>query len=275
MHVRVGHSPDPDDAFMFWAIAAGRVDTDGFSIEGVPADIETLNGWAREGRLEVTALSVGAYPFVQSRYALLPHGASLGIGYGPVVVARSDCAVADLAGRRVAVPGALTTAYLTARLCLPPFEPVQLPFDEVLRAVQAGDVDAGVVIHEGQLTYRREGLALVVDLGAWWQGETGLPLPLGANAIRRDLGDDAGRRLSRVLHAAIESGLEHREEALAYARGFGRGIAPEENDRFVALYVNDRTRDYGADGRRAVAELLRRGAAIGAFPAEVELAFLD
>ena len=275
MHVRVGHSPDPDDAFMFWAIATGRVDADGFEIEGVPADIETLNGWAREGRLEVTALSVGAYPFVQDRYALLPHGASLGEGYGPVVVAREELDPTVLEGRRVAVPGPLTTAFLVARLALPPFEPVHLPFDAIMDAVAAGTVDAGVVIHEGQLTYAEQGLHRVLDLGAWWTSETGLPLPLGANAVRRDLGDDVATRLSRVLLASIEAGLEHRDEALRYALDFGRGIEAADNDRFVAMYVNERTRDYGPDGREAVAELLRRGAAIGAFDRPVTLTFLS
>lgn len=259
---------------MFWAIAAGRVDADGFEIEGVPADIETLNGWARVGRLEVTALSVGAYPFVQDRYALLPHGASLGDGYGPVVVARERLDADALAGRLVAVPGPLTTAFLVARLALPGFEPVHLPFDSIMDAVASGAVDAGVVIHEGQLTYAEHGLERVLDLGAWWTAETGLPLPLGANAVRRDLGGDVAGRLSRVLHASIELGLEHRGEALDYALGFGRGIAPTANDRFVAMYVNERTRDYGPDGREAVAELLRRGAAIGAFEGPVTLTFL-
>lgn len=273
VHVRVGHSPDPDDAFMFWAIEAGRVDTDGLRIEGVPADIETLNGWALEGRLEVTALSVGAYPFVQDRYALLPHGASLGDGYGPVVVAREAREPASLAGRRIAVPGPMTTAFLVARLALPAFDPVHLPFDAIMEAVTSGAVDAGVVIHEGQLTYAEHGLARVLDLGAWWLSETGLPLPLGANAVRRNLGDDVAERLSRVLRASIEVGLDHREEALRYALRFGRGIAPGTGDQFVAMYVNERTRDYGPEGREAVAELLRRGAAIGAFDRPVALTF--
>jgi 1,4-dihydroxy-6-naphthoate synthase len=265
--VRVGHSPDPDDAFMFWAIAEGRVDTRGLEIEGVPADIETLNGWALEGRLEATALSVGAYPYVASRYALLPHGASLGDGYGPVVIARSPLPPEALAGRPVAVPGRLTTAYLVARLALPPFEPVQLPFDRIMEAVKDGRADAGVVIHEGQLTWSEEGFERVLDLGRWWHAESGLPLPLGANAIRRDLDGDVGSRLSEVLRDGIDAGLAHRAEALAYAKTFGRGITDAENDQFVGMYVNDMTRDYGARGRAAVDELLRRGAAIGAFDA--------
>lgn len=265
MPIRVGHSPDPDDAFMFWAIEAGRIDTRGLEIEGVPADIETLNGWALEGRLEVTALSVGAYPHVRDRYALLPHGASLGDGYGPVVVARDAIEPADLDGARIAVPGRLTTAFLAARLALPSFEPVHTAFDAIMDDVAAGAVDAGVVIHEGQLTYAAAGLVKVLDLGAWWLAETGLPLPLGANAIRRDLPTDVAPRLSMVLHEAIEAGLEHRDEALAYAKRFGRGISDAANDRFVGMYVNEMTRDYGPRGRAGVDELLRRGAAIGAF----------
>jgi 1,4-dihydroxy-6-naphthoate synthase len=272
--LRVGHSPDPDDAFMFWAIAERRVDTRGLEIEGIPADIETLNGWALEGRLEATALSVGAYPHVAARYALLPHGASLGDGYGPVVIAREPLPPEALAGRPVAVPGELTTAFLVARLALPAFEPVQLPFDRVMAAVREGRADAGVVIHEGQLTWSGEGFERVLDLGRWWHGETGLPLPLGANAIRRDLDPDVAVRLSEVLRDGIEAGLAHREEALRYAKAFGRGISDDDNDRFVGMYVNEMTRDYGPRGRAAVDELLRRGAAIGAFalPAEVDYA---
>jgi 1,4-dihydroxy-6-naphthoate synthase len=270
--LRVGHSPDPDDAFMFWAIASGRVDMRGLELEQHARDIETLNALALEGELEITALSAGAYPYVAETYALLPHGASLGDGYGPVVVTRAPVAPAALAGARVAVPGRLTTAFLVARLALPAFEPVHVGFDAVMDEVRSGRVDAGVVIHEGQLTYAREGLSLVLDLGAWWLEETGLPLPLGANAIRRDLGADVIRRASAVLRDAIEAGLAHREEALAYAHGFGRGIAAGENDRFVEMYVNDLTRDYGERGRAAVSELYARGAAAGllARPATVD-----
>jgi 1,4-dihydroxy-6-naphthoate synthase len=265
MRVRVGHSPDPDDAFMYWAIAAGRVDTRGHDFEQVVADIETLNGWALEGRLEVTALSAGAYPHVRDRYDLLPHGASLGDGYGPVVVAREPLEPAALAGRRVAVPGRLTSAFLVARLALPAVVAVLVRFDEVLDRVAAGDVDAGVVIHEGQLGWQDAGLSLVVDLGAWWLAVTGLPLPLGAVAIRRDLPADVAAEVSAVLLEAIDAGLANRPEALAYAQDFGRGIDAETNDRFVGMYVNDLTRDFGPRGREGIAELIRRGSAIGAF----------
>jgi 1,4-dihydroxy-6-naphthoate synthase len=269
MRLRVGHSPDPDDAFMFWAIASGRVDTRGLEVEGVPADIETLNGWATEGRLEATALSVGAYPYVCDRYALLPHGASLGDGYGPVVVAREAFPPERLAGRPVAVPGRMTTAFLVARLALPAFVPLQVPFDRVLEEVVEGRAAAGVVIHEGQLTYADHGLVRIVDLGAWWLAETGLPLPLGATAVRRDLDAAVAETLSTVMREAIDAGLANRAEALRYARGFGRGISDEANERFVGMYVNGMTRAYGARGRAAVDELLRRGAASGAVPAAV------
>ncbi|MFM7551589.1 MAG: menaquinone biosynthesis family protein [Actinomycetota bacterium] len=274
MHVRVGHSPDPDDAFMVWAIAERALDLRGLEIELVPADIQTLNAWAAEGRLEATALSVGAYPGVQDVYRLLGHGASLGEGYGPVVIAREPLTPDRLAGMRVAVPGPQTTAYLTARLALPAFEPVQLDFERIMAAVASGDVAAGVVIHEGQLTWEQEGFSRVLDLGAWWEGETGMPLPLGAVAVRRDLPEDRAVDLSAVLKEAVAVGMEHREEALAYAIEYGRGIAPDLNDRFVAMYVNDLTLDYGERGRAAVAALLERGHAAGLVPGPVRLDFL-
>ncbi|MGA0121422.1 MAG: menaquinone biosynthesis family protein [Gaiellales bacterium] len=274
MQVRVGHSPDPDDAFMVWAIAERAFDLRGFEIELVPADIQTLNAWAAEGRLEATAMSVGAYPGVQDRYRLLGHGASLGEGYGPVVIAREPTAPADLAGSRVAVPGPQTTAFLSARLALPAFEPVQLDFERIMEAVRAGEVAAGVVIHEGQLTWQQEGFSRVLDLGAWWEGETGLPLPLGAVAMRRDVPEDRAADLSAVLREAVAVGMGHREEALAYAIEYGRGIAPELNDRFVAMYVNELTLDYGERGRAAVRALLERGEAAGLVPGPVRLDFL-
>ncbi len=276
MNVRVGHSPDPDDAFMVWAIAERALDLRGFEIELVPADIQTLNTWAAEGRLEATAMSVGAYPGVQDRYRLLGHGASLGEGYGPVVIAQTQLAPADLVGKRVAVPGAQTTAFLTARLALPEFEAVQVDFAGIMDAVESGDCTAGVVIHEGQLTWEQEGFKRVLDLGAWWEGETGgMPLPLGAVAMRRDVPEDRAIELSAVLKEAVAVGMQNREQALAYAIRYGRGIAPELNDRFVAMYVNDLTLDYGERGRRAVAALLERGAAAGLLPSSVRLDFLD
>jgi 1,4-dihydroxy-6-naphthoate synthase len=260
--IRLGHSPDPDDAFMFYALAEELIPTDGFRFEHVLRDIETLNDWAREGRLEVTALSVHAYAYLSDRYRLLPHGASMGERYGPIVVARGDLDPGALPGLRVAVPGRLTSAFLQLQLAVGRIEePLITPFDRILDVVAAGDADAGLVIHEGQLTYERQGLRSVLDLGEWWDELTGgLPLPLGANAVRRDLDEgDTLPRLSRLLRDSIAYGLEHRQGALAHAERFGRGLDRGLADRFVGMYVNDRTLDYGDDGRAAVSELLRRG----------------
>jgi 1,4-dihydroxy-6-naphthoate synthase len=274
VRIRLGHSPDPDDAFMFWGLASGQVDPHGFEFEHVLADIQTLNEWALEGRMEVTALSLHAYPFVQERYALLPHGASIGAGYGPIVVARTPLSKEELANVRISVPGRMTTAFLVLRLYLGDFEYRETPFDRILDQVAEGRSEAGLLIHEGQLTYASRGLEKVVDLGEWWLGETGLPLPLGVNAARRDLGDDALRELSAVLAESIRAGLENRDDALVYAAQFGRGLDPELTDRFVGMYVNELTRDYGDDGRRAVRELLARGEAAGAFSAPVQVEFV-
>jgi 5,8-dihydroxy-2-naphthoate synthase len=272
--IRLGHSPDPDDAFMFWGLASGQVDPRGFEFEHVLADIQTLNEWALEGRLEVTALSLHAYPFVQQRYALLPHGASMGSGYGPIVVAREPLSREQLAGTRISVPGRMTTAFLVLRLCLGEFDYREAPFDRILDQVVEGHADAGLLIHEGQLTYGLRGLEKVIDLGEWWLLETGLPLPLGVNAARRDLGEDALREVSAVLEESIRTGLSNRREALAYAGQFGRGLDAELTDRFVGMYVNELTCDYGDEGRAAVQELLRRGDAIGAFPEPVRVEFV-
>jgi 1,4-dihydroxy-6-naphthoate synthase len=272
--IRLGHSPDPDDAFMFWGLASGRVDPRGFEFEHVLADIQTLNEWALEGRLEVTAISLHAYPHVQQHYALLPHGASMGSGYGPVVVAREPMSREQLGGVRISVPGEMTTAFLVLRMYLGDFEYGEAPFDRILDQVREGQADAGLLIHEGQLTYDGLGLHKVVDLGEWWLLETGLPLPLGVNAARRDLGEDVLRELSSVLEASIRAGLDNREEALSYAGGFGRGLDAELTDRFVGMYVNELTCDYGDEGRAAVQELLRRGEAIGASPEPVRVDFV-
>jgi 5,8-dihydroxy-2-naphthoate synthase len=270
----VGHSPDPDDAFMYWALTRDLVDTRGHGFEQVLGDIQTLNQWARAGRLEVTAISLAAYPFVQEDYALLPHGASIGSGYGPVVVAREALAREELAGLEIAVPGALTTAFLALRLVLGDFRYRELPFDEIPEEVAAGRAQAGLLIHEGQLTFEDYGLVKVLDLGEWWLLETGLPLPLGVNVARRDLGDGVLSDVSAVLREAIQCGLDHRAEALEYALEFGRGIDAAVADRFVSMYVNELTQDYGDEGRKAVTELLRRGEALGAFPAPVHLDFV-
>jgi 1,4-dihydroxy-6-naphthoate synthase len=258
--IRIGHSSDPDDAFMVWALATGAIDMRGFELELVPADIQTLNEWALAGRLEVTALSAAAYPRVHDRYALLPHGASIGAGYGPIVVTRGAKRPAELRELEIVVPGTLTTAFLVLRLALGgPFAYRTLDFRQILEEVRDGRAEAGLLIHEGQLTYAREGLAKSLDLGEWWSAETGLPLPLGVNVVRRDV--ERIEELADVIGASIESGLAHRDEALAYARQFGRGLDESLANRFVDMYVNELTQDYGAVGRRAFAELMRRAGA--------------
>jgi 1,4-dihydroxy-6-naphthoate synthase len=264
VEIRVGHSPDPDDAFMYWALTTDLVDTRGFTFEQVLADIETLNQWARAARLEVTAISLAAYPFVQQDYALLPHGASIGAGYGPIVVAREPLSLDDLRDREIVVPGALTTAFLTLRLALGDFPYRELAFEQIPAEIASGRGDVGLLIHEGQLTFADLGLHKALDLGEWWLLETGLPLPLGVNVARRDV--PRLGVLSHVLHDAITCGLDNRAEALEYALRFGRGIDDAVADRFIGMYVNELTRDYGAEGRAAVEELLRRGEEIGAFP---------
>ena len=274
MLVRLGHSPDPDDAFMFWALAEGRVDMGEFEFELVHADIQTLNGWALDARLEVTAISLGTYPLVQDSYVLLPHGASIGSGYGPVLVAREPLALDDLRDVEIVVPGRMTTGFLVLRLMLGhEFSYRELPFDRIIDEVKGGGADAGLVIHEGQLTNASEGLTKVADLGEWWLLETGLPLPLGVNVARRDLGD-ALPALSNVLMESIRAGLAARREALEYAMLFGRGLDAALADRFVGMYVNDYTCDFGDEGRAAVRELLRRGQEVGLFegPADVDFA---
>ena len=259
---------------MFWAIAAGTIDTRGFEFEQVLQDIQTLNEWALHGRLEVTAISLHAYPFVQDRYALLPHGASIGSGYGPVLVAREPLSFEQLRFAEIVVPGRMTTAFLATRLALGEFAHRELPFDRILDEVSSGRADAGLVIHEGQLTYEADGLHKVLDLGEWWLHETGLPLPLGVNVARRDVGDRLSE-LSAVLLDSIQAGLANRREAMRYAMRFGRGIDAATADQFVGMYVNEMTCDYGDEGRQAVEELLRRGDAIGAFPDPVRLDYVS
>src|SRR5512133_3156111 len=257
---------------MFWALAEGRIDAGDFEFEHILRDIQTLNEGALEGRLEVTAISLHAYPFVQDNYVLLPHGASMGFGYGPIVVAREDV---DLSDVEIAIRGRMTTAFLTLGLFLGgPFRYRVVPFDRIMNEVVSGEADAGLLIHEGQLTYAASGLHKVIDLGEWWLEETGLPLPLGANVARRDLGPDVLPELSDVLAESIRAGLDNRERALEYALQFGRGLDDELADRFVAMYVNELTEDYGEEGRRAVRELLRRGEEIGAFTEPVRVEFV-
>lgn len=276
MIIRVGHSPDPDDAFMFYALARGKIETGRYRFDHELVDIETLNRRALGGELELTAVSIHAYAYLTDRYVLCRCGASIGDGYGPMVLAPEKRSLAELRGAAIAVPGTLTTAYLALRLAMPGgFEHVVVPFDEIIDAVAAGAhqgrrVDAGLVIHEGQLTYAQSHLALVADLGQWWMDETGLPLPLGANAIRKDLGPEVIRDVHRLLLASIRYGLDHRGEALDYALAFGRQLDRRQADRFVGMYVNEWTLDFGPRGEQSVAELLRRGHAAGAIPNPVE-----
>jgi 1,4-dihydroxy-6-naphthoate synthase len=273
--IRLGHSPDPDDAFMFWALTDDRVDTRGFEFEHVLKDIQTLNEWALEGKLEVTAISLHSYPHVQDRYVLLPHGASMGSGYGPIVVAPKALALEQLHEVEIAVPGKMTTAFLVLRMVLGEFRYRVVPFDEILDEVRSGRAAAGLLIHEGQLTYGDSGLEKCIDLGEWWLLETGLPLPLGANVARRDIGEERLRDLSTVLRDSIQAGLDNRREAMSYAMRYGRGLDEGLADRFVGMYVNDYTCDYGDEGRLAVNELLSRAERLGVYEHPVRVEFVE
>lgn len=274
--VRIAHSPDSDDAFMFYALTQGVLDTDGLQIEHALSDIESLNQAAFQGTYEVTALSIHGYAHLADRYALMPSGASMGDGYGPLVVAREEGSREGLAGRTVAIPGELTSAHLALRLWQPEVETAIVPFDRILDVVRDGEYDAGVVIHEGQLTFGDEGLTAIVDLGAWWKADTGLPLPLGGNGIRRDLDPDLTRRMCRLLRQSIDYALDHRQEALDFALSYARGLEDdrERSDRFVGMYVNEWTRDWGDAGRRAVQLFLDRGYQAGVIPSRVTADFL-
>ncbi len=276
-HLLLGHSPDPDDAFMFYALARGRIDTGGWTFEHVLQDIQALNERALLGELHITAISIHAYPRVADRYALTACGCSMGDGYGPLVVTREPCTVENLAGTTIAVPGELTTAFLVLNLLLGRgrFRHRVMRFDRILESVAAGEVDAGLIIHEGQLTFRRQRLHRVVDLGQWWREQTGLPLPLGGNAIRRDLGPAAMSEVAGILKRSIQFSLNHRNEAIEYALEFARDMDRELADRFVGMYVNDWTVDCGRVGRRAVAELLRRGAEAGCVAQPSDIDFID
>ncbi len=274
--IRVAHSPDSDDAFMFYALATGKIDTGDLEFRHELQDIETLNRRALAGELEVTAVSIHAYAYLADKYLLLPHGASMGEGYGPRLVAREALTPAQLRGRTVAVPGLLTSAYLALRLFQPEVETVVVPFDQIMEHVAAGKADVGLLIHEGQLTYRDHGRQRIADLGEWWAGETGgLPLPLGGNAIRRDLGPELISRISLVLRESIAYGLENRRAALDHARSYGRGLDEAQTDEFVGMYVNPRTLDYGPDGREAVQLFLDRGYEAGIIPHRVPVHFAD
>ena len=275
MEIRIAHSPDSDDAFMFYALAADKLPTGEYHFSHYLEDIETLNRKALKGEYEVTALSIHAYAYVADRYALLPSGASMGDRYGPIVVSCEAWSPQELRGRRVAVPGTMTTAYLALRLFQPDFIPVVMSFDQIMGAVERREVDAGLLIHEGQLTYQQSGLHKVLDLGEWWHDRTGLPLPLGGNGIRRDLGPERIQEISRLIKESIRYALDHRQEALDHALRYARGLNPREADRFVSMYVNQRTLDYGEDGRRAVNLLLEEAYAGGLIPHPIRAEFSD
>jgi 5,8-dihydroxy-2-naphthoate synthase len=271
--VRVAHSPDSDDAFMFYALAAGKIDTEGLRYVHELQDIETLNQRALHGELEVTAVSIHAYAHLADRYMLLPHGASMGDRYGPRLVAREPKSRTQVRGARIAIPGPLTSAFLALRLYEPEFVAIPTPFDQIEDAVLDGAVDLGLLIHEGQLTYGERGLHLIADLGEWWYGETGLPLPLGGNVVRKDLGPALIARISRHLRASIAYALAHRADALDHAMRYARGLDRQDADVFVGMYVNEMTLDYGEAGRRAVRLFLERGVAAGIVPGPVSVEF--
>jgi len=275
LDLKLAHSPDSDDAFMFYALATSKIRSESLRFTHVLEDIQTLNEKARTAVYDITAVSFHAYAFLAEHYVLLPCGASFGDGYGPIVVGHGHLSAGGLRGKRVAIPGKMTSAYLALLLYERKLQTVVMPFDEILERVAAGEADAGVVIHEGQLTYSLAGLNKWVDLGEWWQSETRLPLPLGGNVIRRALGPAVIREATRLLRESIQYGLDHREEALLYATQFSRGLDPSAADRFIAMYVNDWTLDYGERGQRAVQLLLDRGFEAGILPARVQAEFAD
>jgi len=273
--IHLAHSPDSDDAFMFYALADGQIDTQGIDYVHELQDIETLNRRALRGELDVTAVSIHAYAYLSDRYALLPHGASMGDGYGPMLVSLKPTTREQIAGKRIAVPGMMTSAYLALRLYQPDFVPVVVAFDQIEEAVLRGDVGAGLIIHEGQLTYRDKGLHLIADMGAWWLQKTGLPLPLGGNVIRKDMPRDVQRKVSRHLRESIAYGLDHRKNALDHAMRYARDLDRDKADTFVGMYVNDWTLDYGERGREAIRLFLEEGVKSGVITRPVTVEFID
>lgn len=273
--ITVAHSPDSDDAFMFYGLATGKLTTDGIKFEHTLKDIQTLNEDAKQGIYDVTAISFHAYAYVADKYALLPHGASIGDNYGPIVVSKEPREASDIGSMKIAVPGELTSAYLALRIYNQDFQHVVMPFDEIIDAVQKGEVDAGLLIHEGQLYYKQIGLDKVLDLGEWWHEKTNLPLPMGGNVIRRDLGKDLMREVSKHLYSSIVYSMENREDALQYAMQFARDMQPELADRFVAMWVNDLTLDYGERGRKAVKKLLDEGHKAGIIKHKAKVDFVE
>lgn len=272
--ITVAHSPDSDDAFMFYGLATNKLVTEGLKFEHTLKDIQSLNEDAKNGVFDVTAISFHAYAYVADKYALLPHGASIGDKYGPIVVSKEPRNAADIGSMKIAVPGEMTSAYLALRLYNKDFEHVVIPFDEIIDEVKSGRVDAGLLIHEGQLFYNQMGLDKVLDLGEWWHEKTGLPLPMGGNVIRRDLGKEMMEKVSKHLHASIVYSMDNREDALAYAMQFARDMEPALADRFVAMWVNDLTLDYGDRGREAVKRLLAEGHKAGIIPHKVKVDFV-
>ncbi|MGB2898338.1 MAG: MqnA/MqnD/SBP family protein [Candidatus Acidiferrum sp.] len=275
VEIKLAHSPDSDDAFMFYALATHKLPTPGFKYTHVLADIQSLNDAALTETYDVTAISFAAYPALRDKYILLDCGASFGEGYGPIVVSNKALKPTELAGKRIGVPGLKTSAYLTLKLFESDFEPVVMPFDKIIDAVQNNLVEAGLLIHEGQLFFPKLGLHRIVDLGVWWQEETGLPLPLGGNAVRRALGPQIGRQIAKTIRDSVSYGLEHREEALNYAMQFAREMDAELADKFVGMYVNNWTLGYGEKGQQAVKELIKRGTKAGLLPAPPTVEFLS
>jgi 1,4-dihydroxy-6-naphthoate synthase len=274
--ISIAHSPDSDDAFMFYGLATNKVRVPGYKFTHTLTDIETLNQRAiREAFYDVTAISFHAYPYLQNNYALMACGGSVGEGYGPMVVASRKLTESEIAKTRIAIPGPLTTAYLTLKLFAPEVETVSVPFDKIIPAVVSGEFDAGLIIHEGQLTYGDNGLVKVLDLGVWWNDQTGLPLPLGGNAIKRSLGPETMRVTTQALRDSIQHALDHREAALQYAMQFARDLDPSLANKFVGMYVNERTLNYGEDGREAIRKLLEMGYDRGIIPVKAEVSFVD
>ncbi|MEE2911327.1 MAG: MqnA/MqnD/SBP family protein [Candidatus Poribacteria bacterium] len=273
--IRIGHSPDSDDAFMFYALAKETIPTDGIQVVHVIEDIESLNQRALKGELEVTAVSIHAYAYIADKYALMPCGSSMGDRYGPILVANQLFPASELKGKKIAIPGKMTTAYLTCSLFESDFEAIEVPFDQIIDFVKSGQADAGLIIHEGQLTYGESGMHKIVDLGEWWYQETGLPLPLGGNVIRRDLGNEKMRKVTRLVRQSIQHSLDNRAEALDYAMIYARDMETKTADQFVGMYVNEYTIDYGDSGREGVRELLKRGYESGIISQPVDIEFVE
>lgn len=273
--ISVAHSPDSDDAFMFYGLATSKLETEGLKFEHTLKDIQSLNEDAKNGVYDVTAISFHAYAYVDDKYALLPHGASIGDRYGPILVSKDPRRAEEIPNMKIAVPGELTSAFLALRIYNQDFEYTVVPFDEIIDCVQKGKADAGLLIHEGQLFYKQMGLSKVLDLGEWWHEKTGLPLPMGGNVIKRDLGEELMRKVSKHLLQSIKYSMDNREDALAYAMQFARDMPTELADRFVAMWVNDLTLDYGERGREGVKRLLQEGYDKGIIPHKVEVNFVE